>query len=69
MSDDEKVSVTAVVTPAPDVPGQWVVECQEIGLVTQGNSLSHALEMAREAVADVIADDMLHGFDPLGRWA
>lgn len=36
--------------PAPDVPGQWIAEIEELDLVTQGNDAAHALEMLADAL-------------------
>ena len=33
---------TVLVTPAKDVPGQWVAHCLQLDVVTQGDSISHA---------------------------
>ena len=57
------------VRPADDVAGQWVAHCLEFDVVTQGNSLAHALEMVVEAVSMVVADDLDAGRDPLARRA
>jgi len=46
--------VWVVLRPAEDVPGQWVAHCLEFDVVTQGNSPSHALNMAREATEIVV---------------
>ena len=58
-----------VVRPAEDVQGQWVAHCLEFDVVSQGNSLEHALEMVCEAVAMVVVDDRIAGRDPLERRA
>ena len=54
---------------APDLPGQWLAHCLDLDVMTQGNSLAHAIEMAREAVRMVIEDDLDAGRDPLDRRA
>jgi predicted RNase H-like HicB family nuclease len=53
------------VTRAADVPGAWVAECIPLGVVTQGDSLKHAIDMLAEAVDMVIDDDLQRGVDPL----
>jgi len=58
---------TVLVTPAHDLPGQWVAHCLNIDLVSQGDSISHAMMMAREAILEVVADDFAQGLDPLDR--
>lgn len=58
---------TILVTPAESLPGQWVAHCLNIDLVTQGNSIDHAFEMAREAVTMVVEDDLRNSLDPLER--
>ena len=60
-------TMPVLVTRAIDIPGIWVARCLAIDLVTQGPSLRAAFEMMREAVLMVVADDLLHGLDPLGR--
>lgn len=58
---------TILITPAESLPGQWVAHCLNIDLVTQGNSIEHAFEMAREAVLLVVEDDLRNSLDPLDR--
>jgi hypothetical protein len=51
-----------VVRPAADVPGQWVAHCLELDVVTSGNSIRHAFEMAAEASLMTVLDDVAeHG--------
>lgn len=52
-----------VVEPDPDLPGQWTAHVLDLDVVTQGNSLEHALRMAAEACALVLADDLEAGLD------
>ena len=59
--------VWLVLKPAADVLGQWVAHCLELDVVTQGNSLAHALEMGREVVALTLADDLDAGRSPRDR--
>jgi predicted RNase H-like HicB family nuclease len=58
-----------VVRRAEDVPGQWVAHCLDFDLVTQGNSMLQAMEMACDAVEIVLADDVAHNLDPYSRRA
>jgi hypothetical protein len=62
-----ETNLSVLVTPSSSVPGQWVAHCLNLNIVTQGDSIQHALMMAREAVGQVVADDLLHGLDPLER--
>lgn len=50
---------------ADDVPDAWVAECVPLGVVTQGDSLKHAIDMLAEAVDLVIDDDLQREVDPL----
>jgi hypothetical protein len=65
--DLAETNLTVLVTPAQDLPGQWVAHCLNIDIVTQGDSIQHALAMAREAVLMVVRDDLIRGRDPLQR--
>lgn len=58
-----------VLRPAPDVPGQWVGHCLDIDVVSQGDSLAHALAMTIEACCMVLNEDVKRGLDPLRRRA
>jgi predicted RNase H-like HicB family nuclease len=58
-------TLPSVVTRADDVPGAWVAECVPLGVITQGDSLRHAIEMLVEAVDMVVDDDLSRGVDPL----
>lgn len=60
---------SAVVRAATDVAGEWVVHVLDLDLVTQGRSIPHAFEMAGEASAMVLIDDLGAGKDPLARRA
>lgn len=62
-----EATFVVLVTPSKDVQGQWVAHCLNIDVVTQGDSIQHAFAMAREAVMQVVEDDLAHGFDPLER--
>jgi predicted RNase H-like HicB family nuclease len=62
-----KANLIVLVMPAEDLPGQWIAHCLNLDLVTQGNSIEHALEMAGEAIQMVVADDLRDGLDPLER--
>ena len=56
-----------LVTKSKQVPGQWVAHCLTWDIVTQGNSIEHALEMVGEAVRTCVVDDLTNGLDPRGR--
>ena len=62
-----ETNMMVLVTPAASVPGQWVAHCLNLDVVTQGESIQHAFMMAREAVEQVVADDLAAGLDPLDR--
>jgi len=62
-----EINLAVLVTPSSSIPGQWVAHCLNLNIVTQGDSIQHAIMMSREAVAQVVADDLLHGLDPLER--
>jgi predicted RNase H-like HicB family nuclease len=62
-----EATLHVLVTPAEDIPGQWVAHCLNLDVVTAGESIEHALEMAREAVLEVVADDLKHDLNPLDR--
>lgn len=59
--------VSVLVTPATDQPGAWVAHCLNLDVVSQGDSIEHALEMVREAVVMAVNDDLEAGLDPLER--
>ena len=57
-------SLWLLLRPAADVPGQWLAHCLELDVVTQGNSLQHAIEMAIEAVKMAIEADLEADINP-----
>jgi len=59
--------LTVIISPCLDVPRQWYAHCLDLDILTQGNSVPHALEMITEAIALCIADDLENGRDPLDR--
>jgi hypothetical protein len=61
-----EANLAVLVTPAEDLRGVWVAHCLNLDLVTQGNSIPHAIEMVREAILEVVRDDLARGLDPLG---
>lgn len=46
---------------------QWVAICLDLGVVTQGDTLDEARDMIADAIIETVADDIVHGFDPLDR--
>lgn len=52
---------------APDVPGTWIAHDTDVDVVTQGESLDHALEMVKEAKTICVEADREAGLDPAGR--
>ena len=69
LTPNRMVTSWAYITEADDVPGCWVAQCFEYGLVTCGDSPQHALEMIRDAVRVALEDDAEHGFDSRTRAA
>lgn len=55
--------------PAADIPGQWVAHNLDLDVVTQGDSLTHAILMAQEATEMVLVDDIAAGRDLMDRRA
>lgn len=49
------------------VEGQWTSHCLNLDIVSQGNSIEHAFDMAKEAVILCMRDDIDAGLDPLDR--
>lgn len=47
----------------------WVAHVLHLDVVTKGDSLNHAIEMAEEAAGIVLAEDLSRGLDPLDRAA
>jgi predicted RNase H-like HicB family nuclease len=58
-----------VVIPTDDVPGEWLAHCLDLNVMSQGRSLSHALDMVIEAVDLVLEEDRKAGLDPFDRTA
>lgn len=58
-----------VIRPAADLPGKWIAHCLDVDVVTYGDSLTHAISMAKEAVEMVFVDDLGAGHEPLERRA
>lgn len=54
-----------VVYPAPDVPRQWIAHGLETDIVTQGDSVDHAIEMMADAVGTLAEYNAECGFFPL----
>jgi predicted RNase H-like HicB family nuclease len=67
--DERRYNVWVVIRPAPDLPGQWVAHCLDIDVMSQGDSIHHALLMAYEATNIVALDELNKGRDPLARRA
>lgn len=61
-------SFWALVTPS-SIEGQWVAHALDFDVVSQGNSIEHALEMLREATIFVIESDLNSGREPHDRVA
>lgn len=52
-----------------DLPAVWSVHVLDLDVVTQGDNLQHALQMALEAASMVVDWDLQHNADPLDRRA
>jgi hypothetical protein len=61
--------VWVVVSPAEDVPGEWLAHCLDLDVMSQGRSLPHALDMMVEAVGLVLDEDCKAGLNPFDRMA
>jgi predicted RNase H-like HicB family nuclease len=62
-------SVWVIARPSKDVEGQWVGHCVEFDVVSQGDSLDHAIRMVLEATSMVVLDDLQKHRDPRQRRA
>lgn len=51
------------------LPDTWVAQCLELDVVTYGQSVEHALEMALEASRMILDEDEKAGLDPFTRRA
>ena len=70
MGDNELIySVWVTARPAPDLPGQWVAHCLDFDVISQGDSLQHAMTMIAEATGMVVVEDLKSHRDPLSRRA
>ncbi|HKY39613.1 MAG TPA: hypothetical protein VJN18_26925 [Polyangiaceae bacterium] len=63
----EPRTVWILLSPTPDVEGQWTAHCLDLDVISQGDSLEHAFKMGREAVDLVIRSDAEAGQDPFER--
>jgi predicted RNase H-like HicB family nuclease len=54
-----------VIYPAPDLEGQWIAHCLETDVVTQGDSVDHALQMMAEALEAISKFNLSHGRFPV----
>ena len=64
--DRKHYTLWTLIKPAPDLADQWVAIIPALGLVTQGNDLTHAVDMACEASHMYVCDELNYGRDPLG---
>jgi predicted RNase H-like HicB family nuclease len=69
LPDERSYNVWVIARPAADVPGQWVAHCLDLDVMSQGDSLAHALEMVHEAAMIVMVDELNQDRDPLERRA
>jgi hypothetical protein len=64
-----KFNVWVMFRRPPAGDNQWEAHVLDLDVVTYGNSLTHAVEMAIEAAHMVLADDLEDGRDPFERRA
>lgn len=62
------LNLWVLVTREEGLPG-WGAHVLDLDVVTQGDTLDHAVAMAEEAAAMTLADDLARGLDPLRRRA
>ncbi len=62
-------NLSMLFTHPPDIPAIWVVQILDFDLVTQGDSLAQAMQMALEATALIVQWDVAAGKDPADRRA
>jgi hypothetical protein len=62
---DERVWL--MVKPSASLPGTWVAHVLDVDIVTQGDSLGDAIEMAVDAYVMALLDDLTKGRDPRAR--
>jgi predicted RNase H-like HicB family nuclease len=58
-----------VVRPAEDLEDQWVAHVLDFDVVTQGNTVEQAIQMAGEATSLLLIGDLIDGEDPMLRRA
>ena len=58
--------LSVLVTPS-EIDGVWVSHCLDLDIVSQGDSVEHAMKMLLEAVGMLVMDDLAHGLDPMER--
>lgn len=66
---ETEYNVWIILSPARDLPRQWVGHCLDFDVVSHGSSFEHALSMTAEACMMVIGEDLLAGHDPRSRRA
>jgi predicted RNase H-like HicB family nuclease len=67
MGELDRRPLSVLVTPAADLPDQWVAHCLQLDIVTQGNSIEHAFKMICEACELSMNADLEDGLDPFDR--
>lgn len=63
------VTLSVLLFPPEDLPSVWLAHCLEIDVITQGNSVPHAIEMLLEAVEMTWNADVVHHLNPFRRRA
>jgi hypothetical protein len=49
--------------PAEDIPGEWIADVQPVDIISQGDSMVHAIEAAAEAVQMCLETDRKNGLN------
>lgn len=67
--EQRKFNVWVLFRRPPEGRDQWEAHVLDLDVVTYGNSLAHAIEMAIDAAHMVLSDDLAEGRDPSERRA
>jgi predicted RNase H-like HicB family nuclease len=67
MGNEDRRPLSVLVTPAADLPGQWVAHCLQLDLMSQGESIEHAFKMICEACELAMNSDLEDDLDPFDR--
>jgi predicted RNase H-like HicB family nuclease len=67
MGEEVRRPLSVLVTPAADLPGQWVAHCLQLDIMSQGDSIDHAFRMICEACDLAMNSDLEDELDPFDR--